>query len=107
MSDDILWHNEEPITALGIKVPAWIEQDIDPCTLAAILQGGCASGAYMPAVSHREALDTMREHGQEVVDYVQESFGSASNNPAGSWTAERSEERRVGKECRSRWSPYH
>src|SRR3712207_8231697 len=26
-----------------------------------------------------------------------------------SWTAEaaRSEERRVGKECRSRWSPYH
>src|SRR2546429_277800 len=25
-------------------------------------------------------------------------------NPNGSW---RSEERRVGKECRSRWSPYH
>ena len=27
----------------------------------------------------------------------------------GMWTAraERSEERRVGKECRSRWSPYH
>ena len=23
------------------------------------------------------------------------------------WQAERSEERRVGKECRSRWSPYH
>src|SRR5437016_12429814 len=23
------------------------------------------------------------------------------------WTDERSEERRVGKECRSRWSPYH
>ena len=22
-------------------------------------------------------------------------------------TGERSEERRVGKECRSRWSPYH
>ena len=22
-------------------------------------------------------------------------------------TSERSEERRVGKECRSRWSPYH
>src|SRR6266540_5130978 len=28
---------------------------------------------------------------------------------AGAWLAERagSEERRVGKECRSRWSPYH
>src|SRR5260370_36274761 len=23
------------------------------------------------------------------------------------WLSERSEERRVGKECRSRWSPYH
>src|SRR6266581_3208507 len=23
------------------------------------------------------------------------------------WRGERSEERRVGKECRSRWSPYH
>ena len=23
------------------------------------------------------------------------------------WDADRSEERRVGKECRSRWSPYH
>ena len=25
----------------------------------------------------------------------------------GRWTLKRSEERRVGKECRSRWSPYH
>src|SRR3989442_15323609 len=28
-------------------------------------------------------------------------------NPAGDAVAVRSEERRVGKECRSRWSPYH
>src|SRR5690554_6769914 len=28
-------------------------------------------------------------------------------NPHGSIQATRSEERRVGKECRSRWSPYH
>ena len=25
----------------------------------------------------------------------------------GYWGSKRSEERRVGKECRSRWSPYH
>src|SRR6266436_5662803 len=30
-----------------------------------------------------------------------------SSEPELSDTAERSEERRVGKECRSRWSPYH
>ena len=28
-------------------------------------------------------------------------------NPYAYSGAERSEERRVGKECRSRWSPYH
>ena len=30
------------------------------------------------------------------------SFGASD-----CWRVQRSEERRVGKECRSRWSPYH
>ena len=29
------------------------------------------------------------------------------NNVATTKSTKRSEERRVGKECRSRWSPYH
>ena len=35
--------------------------------------------------------------------------GSVSADGIGDtpWIAWRSEERRVGKECRSRWSPYH
>ena len=32
------------------------------------------------------------------------NFGKNSTIP---WKNHRSEERRVGKECRSRWSPYH
>ena len=31
----------------------------------------------------------------------------ASGSPYVNRCGERSEERRVGKECRSRWSPYH
>src|ERR1051326_4766531 len=31
----------------------------------------------------------------------------ASDRTATAWTHDRSEERRVRKECRSRWSPYH
>ena len=31
----------------------------------------------------------------------------ADKNLVEQFKAERSEERRVGKECRSRWSPYH
>ena len=38
----------------------------------------------------------IRDHA-EVEDVAQEAFLKAT----------RSEERRVGKECRSRWSPYH
>src|SRR5438093_6938304 len=34
------------------------------------------------------------------VDYLLSGAGQAI------WAAQRSEERRVGKECRSRWSPY-
>ena len=33
--------------------------------------------------------------------------GLGTVNPLGNTAADRSEERRVGKECRSRWSPYH
>src|SRR5207245_5266358 len=37
------------------------------------------------------------------IDMVQQNI----NDHAGDRNVERSEERRVGKECRSRWSPYH
>ena len=36
-----------------------------------------------------------------------DSFNRASLNPSTIFSSNRSEERRVGKECRSRWSPYH
>src|SRR3712207_7200848 len=32
---------------------------------------------------------------------------SSPSSNSSSWCPARSEERRVGKECRSRWSPYH
>ena len=36
------------------------------------------------------------------------SFSSLESDMPGCWDRlVRSEERRVGKECRSRWSPYH
>ena len=49
-----------------------------------------------------------------LVAEMQELKGAPSASPSGVVVeaqldkgAERSEERRVGKECRSRWSPYH
>src|SRR5690349_25033456 len=39
--------------------------------------------------------------------YPSPSTTGTSGPLTSSWTPSRSEERRVGKECRSRWSPYH
>src|SRR2546427_363006 len=39
--------------------------------------------------------------------YLQEGYRDFAAHLADSPLLQRSEERRVGKECRSRWSPYH
>tara|TARA_R110000824_G_C15058604_1_gene662176 strand:+ start:446 stop:814 length:369 start_codon:yes stop_codon:yes gene_type:complete len=81
-----LWNADEPITSYTdtITIPRWIDQEITPTTIAAILkgvrngQGGCASGAYMPAVTYYQALKTMDEYGDAedgVLDYLENSIG--------------------------------
>ena len=66
---------------------------------------------YRPAVAgHRGACGYLPEHTLESkvmaytmgVDYVEQDVVFTRDN-----MSSRSEERRVGKECRSRWSPYH
>ena len=50
-----------------------------------------------------DSLDTV-----ELVMAFEEEFGAEiSDSQAEKILTVRSEERRVGKECRSRWSPYH
>ena len=39
--------------------------------------------------------------------YIEMAINWLTENFAGLFDVIRSEERRVGKECRSRWSPYH
>ena len=55
-----------------------------------------ATGAFSPEAPglFRPIVDSLLSHG----DYYM---------VLADYKAERSEERRVGKECRSRWSPYH
>src|SRR2546425_13336671 len=59
------------------------------------VQGGCAVGGAQGA-----GVDV--EVGVGVVD-----VGVVGDDVLGHRGVLRSEERRVGKECRSRWSPYH
>lgn len=70
-----LWENSDPITSLNIPVPEWINQDISPYEVAAIIQNGCASGAYMPAVTYHQALETMGKHGDNILQYIEDTQG--------------------------------
>src|SRR6185436_293286 len=62
----------------------------------------------------RQVANTEEEFRRNVFDQdlayrnqLIEIFGTPYEGTIGSGRAYRSEERRVGKECRSRWSPYH
>src|SRR2546422_8742356 len=70
------------VAALGVM--PWIDQQLDP-----------------------ERIDdpvlAAREHRFKILDYDRRDLAQRYFEAQ----RERSEERRVGKECRSRWSPYH
>jgi len=55
--------------------PEWITQAITRADLASINQGGCSSGAYMPAVTYDDANQTMSAHGEAVIDYICDQTG--------------------------------
>jgi len=83
-----LWNTETAIAdiaGLDIDVPAWIDADIRPYDVAAICQGGCASGAYMPAVTYHKALATMNEHGDDVLQYIEDATGDLPVVTGQSW----------------------
>lgn len=69
-----LYDFDEAISKLDVDVdvPEWIEQDVTPADVAAIVHGGCASGAYMPAVTYHQARATMNAHGDAVLTYLQQ-----------------------------------
>ena len=83
-----LWNNENPVREIceAIDVPDWIDKDISPYTVAAIEQGGCESGAYMPAVTYYTAMQTMTTHGDDVLDFINEHYGELPNVNDQSWS---------------------
>ena len=88
MTNEQIWNSEETVASLlDVIIPAWIDQDITAATIAAIYQGGCDSGAYMPAATYHRALVTMNAHGDAVLDYMREDgFGDLPPVPNGmSW----------------------
>ena len=62
-----------------------------------------------PAVAASRLMESLKNNGIKakmlVRDKQTDQISVVGLNR--SWLQVRSEERRVGKECRSRWSPYH
>ena len=80
------WDNETDIADLDINQPRWIAQTLSPHDMVAIYEGGCASGAYMPAVTYHQASSTMNDHGDEVLQFIEDHMGEVPQPPAGeSW----------------------
>lgn len=65
----------------GIERPKWITDEITIYDLDAIRWGGCASGSYMPAVTYHKALKTMSEHGDDVIEYIENFMGESPSIP--------------------------
>jgi hypothetical protein len=84
MSNVNLWDFDENEAREYVKVPQWIEQNITIYDVESICEGGCSSGAYMPAVTYHEANRTMAAFGDEVLEYLDDSFGELPEIPSSS-----------------------
>lgn len=67
----VTYHNSENGDTRSVMEPA----NLDLSDIQAIQQGGCASGAYMPAVTYWQASKTMAEHGDDVLEYIVDQWG--------------------------------
>lgn len=77
----ILWDSEESISEFGFKQPEWITEDLDCSQVMAIIEGGCDSGSYMPACIYGQALTTMDDHGDDVLEYIDDTLGELPSPP--------------------------
>ncbi len=76
----------ETLDELTMLTPEWIIDggEFTGSDIESIQYGGCASGAYMPAVTYHRARETMSEHGDAVLEYIEECCGELPKPPANS-----------------------
>lgn len=82
MNTDILWNCEEPIEdATNIIPPSFIGEGMTPNDMIAIYEGGCASGAWMDAVTYHKALEIMSDYKCDAIEYIIDSLGELPTPP--------------------------
>ena len=71
------------------------------------LKGFFAKKKEMTVGEFRDILGTSRKFALPFLEYLDSNRITIRVGDVRKLLLKRSEERRVGKECRSRWSPYH
>ena len=62
----------------------------------------------MAVAAPADAVNQIRQNATQVLSILKSGDANTARHKAEAYAiTTRSEERRVGKECRSRWSPYH
>ena len=91
-----------PLTATGGVAAGPTDSTLPTDATTALPAGITALGLVGDegvSLTRERSTDDIRAWGGQIVRTVQTEFSETATL--------RSEERRVGKECRSRWSPYH
>ena len=92
------------LTAIGVKHMKKMGMEFN---LECPVQAVEASPVGAKVVCKNKAGETVSFEAEKVLVAIGRKANTASLNLEAAGLANRSEERRVGKECRSRWSPYH
>jgi len=66
-----------------------------------------ADGSYLKLKTAVKELYDVQDALIELINVIKDKLNEIEKNEQEEGKIIRSEERRVGKECRSRWSPYH
>ena len=67
---------EKAVESGEFIVPEWVDLGYISTveTLSEIRDYGCESGVYMPAVRYRDALLTMSEYGDEIMEFLNDNY---------------------------------
>ena len=77
-------------------------------TLLSSIPGATVTSVRIDGVPHEfRTIAGVKEDVTQIILNIKEIVLSSENDEPVVMYRSRSEERRVGKECRSRWSPYH
>jgi len=95
-------YDERGLTQVTVKTPGWVREVFADSIGLPVRKGDPLFTLYSP-----DLLATQDEHLLAVKAQAQMVVSPLSDAKANAASLVRSEERRVGKECRSRWSPYH